>query len=64
MEVSEDTPTNLAAGEPVRSRRLQSIEDPQVVINVLEASLLAWVNSWATNVINGEKVIIDTSNTL
>lgn len=64
VQVSEDPGTIFTAGGAVRSPRLQSVEDPQVVINVLEASLLAWANSWATNVVNGQKVIIDPSNSL
>lgn len=63
MEVGEDAAANSTVGGTVRSRRLQAVEDPQVVIDVLEAGLLAWANDWAANVLPGDKVSVDASNT-
>lgn len=63
VEVGEDTAANFTVGGTVRSRRLQAVEDPQVVIDVLEAGLLTWANEWAANVIPGDKVSIDASST-
>lgn len=47
---------NSTVGEPLE-------EDPQVVLDLLEAGLLAFAADWAANVLPGNKVTIDTSNT-
>lgn len=39
------------------------VEDPQVVIGLLEDGLLAWADGWAANVLPGDKVTIDEANT-
>lgn len=38
-------------------------EDPAVVVDVLEASLLAWANDWAATLLPGEKVTTDEAST-
>lgn len=39
------------------------VEDPPVVLDLLDAALLAWANDWAANVIPGDKVTIDVEGT-
>lgn len=38
-------------------------EDPAAVVDVLEASLLAWANDWAATVLPGDKVTTDEAST-
>lgn len=39
------------------------VEDPSVVIDVLEAGLLAWAIDWAAIALPGDKVTIDEAST-
>jgi len=39
------------------------VEDPAVVVDVLEAGLLAWADDWAARVLPGDKITIDEAAT-
>ena len=40
-----------------------AVEDPQVVLGLLEEGLVAWADDWAATVLPGDKVTIDTEGT-
>lgn len=66
MEVGEAAVTNttLVDGATMRSRRIQAVgEDPQVVVDLLEAGLLFWADFWAETVLPWNITTVDLTNT-
>ena len=49
--------------EVVNNSIAAAVEDPQVVLDLLEADLLVWANDWAATVLPGDNVTIDTTGT-
>lgn len=40
-----------------------NVEDPLVVVGLLEVGLIAWANDWAATVLTGDNVTIDEAGT-